>query len=134
MTIQLNGRVKVGFHVVTWLAKACAYLALPTPVLEVTFLSRSAMKALNARVLGHDYATDIITFDLSDGDGWSAELYVCMPIVRVHATQHGVSAEHELQFVLAHGLLHTQGYQDDTPLQREAMFQAQYQLMAAVHA
>lgn len=133
MSIQVNGRVKTGFDVAHWLGLACQWLGIRTPVLEVTFLSRTDMKALNTRVLGHAYVTDIITFDLSDGADWSAELYVCMPLIRQHARQQGVAADQELQFVLAHGLLHTKGYQDDTPHQREAMFEAQYQLLAGVN-
>ena len=62
--------------------------------------------------LGHDYYTDIITFDYCEGDVLSGDLFISIDSVRENASFYGVDFPTELNRVIVHGLLHLIGYDD----------------------
>jgi probable rRNA maturation factor len=71
---------------------------------------------MNRNFLGHDYYTDIITFDNSEEKGiLFAELYISLDRVKENAISLHVAFEIELFRVMAHGILHLCGYGDKTP-------------------
>ena len=81
--------------------------------LNYIFCSDQYLLALNREHLGHDYFTDIITFDLSEDRGtMMGEIYISVDRVRENASTFGVSFSTELYRVMAHGLLHLLGYKD----------------------
>lgn len=81
--------------------------------LSLVFCSDKFLKQMNRSYLGHDYHTDIITFDLSEGRGViSGELYISLDRVRENAQAWKQSFQRELHRVMIHGLLHLCGYKD----------------------
>jgi rRNA maturation RNase YbeY len=76
---------------------------------------------LNKNYLDHDYATDILTFDNSYLDVLSAEIFICLPVIKENSGLHSGSFEDELNRVILHGLLHLIGYDDDTGLNTQKM-------------
>jgi len=66
----------------------------------------------NIQFLKHDTYTDIITFDYSEGDIISGDIFVSVERVTENANTFGVDFEDELDRVLIHGILHLAGYQD----------------------
>lgn len=72
---------------------------------------------MNRQFLGHDYFTDVITFDYSDRkEGWvSGDVYIDVETVADNARQLGFTREREMQRVVVHGLLHLCGQKDKTP-------------------
>lgn len=78
---------------------------------SVTFLGRDAMRGLNARFLGHDRPTDVITFALPAPDGRLAgDLYLCPWVARREASRRGVPLRQEVVRLLVHGTLHLVGW------------------------
>jgi rRNA maturation RNase YbeY len=73
---------------------------------------------VNKEFLGHDYYTDIITFDTSDydfsseDDRISADIVISVDTVRANAEFYGATFEEELHRVIIHGILHLIGYDD----------------------
>lgn len=67
---------------------------------------------MNQDHLQHDYYTDIITFDYSEGLEISGDLFVSVDRVRDNAKQSNVLFFNELIRVIAHGHLHLIGYKD----------------------
>jgi rRNA maturation RNase YbeY len=67
---------------------------------------------INRSFLQHDYYTDIITFDLSEGEETIAEVYISVDRVKENAKAHGVSVVEEMLRVVFHGALHLIGYKD----------------------
>lgn len=72
---------------------------------------------MNRNFLGHDYFTDIITFDTSGypdapKDSISGELYISVDTVRANAEEYGVSFAEEMHRVIIHGVLHLIGFDD----------------------
>ncbi len=72
---------------------------------------------MNRQFLGHDYFTDVITFDYSDRkEGWvSGDVYIDVETVADNARRLGFTREREMQRVVVHGLLHLCGQKDKTP-------------------
>ena len=76
------------------------------------FCSDSNILDVNIKYLGHDYYTDIITFDYTEGKTISGDLFISIESVRENAELYSVSFEDELDRVMVHGILHLIGYDD----------------------
>lgn len=105
--------------------------------LNYIFCSDPYLKAINQQFLGHDYETDIITFDNS-GDylletgrkGVSADIYISVDTVRINGQAYCEGFERELHRVIVHGLLHLVGYDDTTPWKQQRMRAAENRALA----
>ena len=67
---------------------------------------------INNQFLGHDYYTDIITFDYTEDNIINGELYISIDTVRANALEYGQSFPDELHRVIIHGILHLCGLDD----------------------
>lgn len=85
------------------------------------FCSDKRLLEINRQFLKHDYYTDIITFDLSESDRMTAEIYISLDRVRDNATIQGNTLQSELHRVIFHGALHLCGYGDKTKAEIKAM-------------
>ncbi|MBQ6253973.1 MAG: rRNA maturation RNase YbeY [Bacteroidales bacterium] len=83
--------------------------------INIIFCSDNYILDVNLRYLGHDYFTDIITFDYCEGKKLSGDLFISVDSVRENAIEYGVEFEEEIHRVMVHGLLHLIGYDDHTP-------------------
>lgn len=82
--------------------------------ISVIFCSDNYILDINQKYLGHDYFTDIITFDYREGDHLSGDLFISVDSVRENSIEFGTSFNDELNRVIVHGLLHIIGYDDHT--------------------
>jgi len=99
--------------------------------LSVVFCSDPYLLSVNRQYLGHDYYTDIITFDYCEGDVLSGDLLISIDTVRANAAEYGAASfEEELSRVIAHGLLHLIGYDDHTPEDQAMMRQKENEALA----
>lgn len=85
------------------------------------FCSDNYLLDINQKFLGHDYFTDIITFDYCEGDKLSGDLFISIDTVRDNATEYGEGFERELARVMVHGVLHLIGYDDHTKADQKEM-------------
>lgn len=69
---------------------------------------------INRRFLKHDYYTDIITFDYSEGDSIAGDIFISIDTVRSNSQMYRVSFEEELHRVIIHGILHLCGMKDNS--------------------
>lgn len=67
---------------------------------------------INNQFLGHDYYTDIITFDYCEGDYINGELYISVDTVRANSVEYSQDFQDELHRVIIHGVLHLCGLDD----------------------
>ena len=90
---------------------------------EVAYIFCDDPKILevNNEYLGHDYFTDIITFDYCEGDVLNGDIFISLDTVASNAEEFGVSFDNELHRVLIHGILHLCGQNDQTPELRAEM-------------
>jgi rRNA maturation RNase YbeY len=72
---------------------------------------------MNIDFVGHDYFTDIITFDYSNlEDGYiSGDIYIDYQTVTDNARIYKTTAASEMLRVVVHGVLHLCGQGDKTP-------------------
>lgn len=68
----------------------------------------------NKTFLNHDTLTDIITFDYSERNILSADIYISIERVKENALIFAVPFEEEIKRVMIHGVLHLIGYKDKT--------------------
>lgn len=85
----------------------------------------SQMVELNQDVFKKDSTTDVISFpideQMKDNTQYLGEIVVDQDEVQRNADHFGHRYEHELARVVAHGVLHLLGYEDDTEEKRAAM-------------
>lgn len=89
--------------------------------ISVIFCSDTYLLEINRKYLGHDYYTDIITFDYSEGDTISGDLFISVDTVRSNAEYYSADFKDELDRVIVHGVLHLIGYDDHTDEQTAEM-------------
>ncbi len=85
---------------------------------------------VNKQYLQHDYYTDIITFDYTEGNVISGDLFISLDTVRSNSEEQGTTYEEELHRVIIHGVLHLCGIDDKGPGEREIMEEAENKALA----
>ena len=94
------------------------------------FVNDEGILDCNRQFLGHDYYTDIITFDYSEGDKIAGDIVISLDTVRTNAEQFNQPYERELHRVIIHGILHLCGINDKGPGEREIMEQNENEALA----
>ncbi len=91
--------------------------------LGVIFCSAERLLEMNREFLGHDYFTDIITFDDSNLDEGvvAGELYIDVETVEDNARLYNTTPLREMHRILAHGVLHLTGQGDKSAADAVAM-------------
>uniref|UniRef100_UPI004057228C rRNA maturation RNase YbeY n=1 Tax=Alistipes sp. TaxID=1872444 RepID=UPI004057228C len=96
------------------------------------FCSSSKHRAMNVEFVGHDYFTDIITFDYSSlKEGYVAgDIYIDVETVRDNARIYKTTFRREMQRVVVHGLLHLCGQKDKSPRAERQMHRKEDRYLA----
>lgn len=97
-----------------WLKAVAASEGRRLGEISVIFCSDPYLLDVNRKYLGHDYYTDIITFDYCEGDRLSGDLFISIDTVRSNADYYSTEFKDELDRVMVHGILHLIGYDDHT--------------------
>ena len=69
----------------------------------------------------HDDYTDVITFDYTEGDKISGDIFISYERIIENAAGLDISPENELLRVMIHGILHLCGYKDKNPIAKKEM-------------
>ena len=104
-----------------WVKRVAATYRKKVGDVAYIFVNDDKILEVNQQYLQHDYYTDIITFDYSEGDVISGDLFISLDTVRTNAEQVGATYEQELNRVIIHGILHLCGINDKGPGEREIM-------------
>ncbi len=89
--------------------------------LNVIFCSDEKLLEINRQFLGHNYYTDIITFDYCKDDNLEGELYISIDTVKANAIEYKQFFLDELHRVIIHGVLHLCGFDDHSNKQKHIM-------------
>lgn len=98
--------------------------------LTYVFCDDEYILATNREFLGHDYYTDIITFDYTNSRHIAGDMVISLDTVKSNAEMLGVSYDTELMRVIIHGVLHLCGINDKGPGEREIMEQHENEALA----
>ena len=107
-----------------WVADVAASYGKRVGEINYIFVDDERILEVNRQFLQHDYYTDIITFDYTQGRILSGDLYISLDTVRSNATSYllpPTSYLQELHRVIIHGVLHLCGINDKGPGEREVM-------------
>lgn len=94
------------------------------------FVDDEKILEVNREYLGHDYYTDVITFDYDEDDVVSGDIVISLDTVRSNAELFGKEYDDELHRVIIHGILHLCGINDKGPGEREIMEAAENKTLA----
>jgi len=101
--------------------------------IQYIFCSDEDLLQINQDHLNHDTFTDIITFDYSEDDLISAEIYISTERVKDNAETFDVEVDDELKRVMVHGLLHCCGYDDSSEALKAQMRALETKKMKLFH-
>ena len=94
------------------------------------FVDDEKILEVNREYLGHDYYTDVITFDYDEDDVVSGDIVISLDTVGSNAELFGKEYDDELHRVIIHGILHLCGINDKGPGEREIMEAAENKALA----
>lgn len=98
-----------------WIKAVAAYYGFSVGNINYIFCSDERELEVNREFLGHDYYTDVITFDYSTPSTLNGDIFISLETVRSNAEMMGVSFDAELLRIIIHGVLHLTGQGDKTP-------------------
>lgn len=104
-----------------WIKKVAASHGRKVGEIGYLFCDDEKILEVNREYLGHDYYTDIITFDYDEDDVINGDLVISLDTIRSNAELFSKSYEEELHRVIIHGILHLCGINDKGPGEREVM-------------
>ncbi len=104
-----------------WVKSVAQSLGKKVGDVAYIFCNDEKILEVNREYLQHDSYTDIITFDYTEENVISGDLFISLDTVLSNSEQLGVSYEQELRRVIIHGILHLCGIDDKGPGEREIM-------------
>lgn len=113
-----------------WIEAVAETYGKRTGDIAYIFCSDEKILEVNRQYLQHDYYTDIITFDYTEGNRISGDLFISLDTVRTNAEQFNAPYGTELHRVIIHGILHLCGINDKGPGEREVMEEAENKALA----
>ena len=104
-----------------WIRNVAATYGRTVGEVGYLFVDDEKILEVNREYLGHDYYTDVITFDYDEGTTINGDIVISLDTVRSNAEQFGKDYDEELHRVIIHGILHLCGINDKGPGERELM-------------
>lgn len=104
-----------------WIKRVAATYGKKVGEVGYLFCDDEHILQVNNEYLGHDYYTDIITFDYCEGDVLNGDLVISLDTVHSNAELFGKAYDEELHRVIIHGILHLCGLNDKRPGERAQM-------------
>ena len=99
---------------------------------EVTIRVTDAQEALelNSQYRGKDYATNVLTFPLTEEPHLMGDIIICAPVVESEAQFQQKSLEAHYAHLTVHGILHLHGYDHEIEAQAELMESLEISILA----
>lgn len=117
-------------EVTAWIKDVAATYGRKVGEIGYMFVDDEKILEVNREYLGHDYYTDVITFDYDEDNVVSGDIVISLDTVRSNAELFGKSYDEEFYRVLIHGILHLCGINDKGPGEREVMEAAENKALA----
>ena len=110
-----------------WIAEVIRREGYSVGEINYIFCSSEYHRQMNRDFIGHDYFTDVITFEEREGrvsEGIvSGEVYIDVDTVTDNAHIYNVLPINEMRRVIVHGALHLCGHRDKAPSAERKMRQ-----------
>ncbi len=113
-----------------WIRAVAADYGFTVGNINYIFCSDERELEVNRQFLGHDYYTDVITFDYSTAATLNGDIFISLDTVRSNAEMVGTSFDEELRRIIIHGVLHLTGQGDKTPETKAEMTEKENRALA----
>ena len=117
----------------TWIKNAINSLGFLVGDLNVIFCSDEHLKEINIKYLNHDNYTDIITFDYSEKNLISGDLFISTDRIKENSSKNKVKFIVELYRVIIHGVLHLCGFNDKTSAEKKKIREKEDYLLSLIN-
>ncbi len=104
-----------------WIKETASIYGKKVGEVAFIFCSDAHLLQINNEYLQHNYYTDIITFDYSEKNWISGDIFISLDTVKSNAEKYRQTYKNELNRVMIHGILHLCGQKDKTPENRAEM-------------
>ncbi len=104
-----------------WMRRVVEAEGFGAGAINFIFCGREYHLEINRTYLGHDWPTDVITFDYTEGRVVAGDIFIDPQTVAENARALFVAPEAEMRRVMVHGVLHLCGMGDKTPAQSRKM-------------
>ena len=105
----------------TWIKEVALAHGYKVGEIGYLFCNDEKLLEVNNEFLNHDYYTDIITFDYTEGKEINGDIIISLDTVKSNAEKYRKDYNEELHRVIIHGILHLCGINDKGPGEREIM-------------
>lgn len=95
-----------------WIKKIASSYNKKVGDIAYLFCNDEKILEINRQYLNHDFYTDIITFDYSEGDIISGDIFISLDTVLSNSQMYKTDYKEELYRVIIHGILHLCGLED----------------------
>ncbi|HLE02098.1 MAG TPA: rRNA maturation RNase YbeY [Dehalococcoidia bacterium] len=144
MPWEINVQVAPGPRPVSkrWLVglvgRLLGLMEIPAAEVGLVLTGEEEIRQLNRQFRGVDEPTDVLAFPLEgdpvfpspDGRRHLGEVFISLPRARDQARAYRHPFKRELALLVAHGLLHLLGYDDQQPRAKRRMFREQARLLS----
>jgi len=113
-------------------------MEIPPAEVGLVLTGEEEIRQLNRQFRGVDEPTDVLAFPLEgdpafpspDSQRHLGDVFISLPRARAQARAYSHPLKQELALLVAHGLLHLLGYDDQQPRAKRRMFREQARLLS----
>ena len=104
-----------------WIRKCIETYQKTLGKITYIFSSNEQLLLMNREYLNQNYLTDVLTFDYTEGDSISGDIFISLEQVIRNAELYDVESVEEIRRVMIHGVLHLLGFKDETVEEKATM-------------
>jgi probable rRNA maturation factor len=120
-------------NIKNWIKRVAASYGKTIGEVNYLFCTDDKILEVNTQYLSHDFYTDIITFDYSEGDKISGDIIISLETVRTNSQKYNTDFTEELHRVIIHGILHMCGIDDKSETASLNMRKAENQALEQIN-
>ncbi|CAK7013142.1 MAG: Endoribonuclease YbeY [Petrimonas sp.] len=120
-------------NIKNWIKRVAASYGKTIGEVNYLFCTDDKILEVNTQYLSHDFYTDIITFDYSEGDKISGDIIISLETVRTNSQKYSTDFTEELHRVIIHGILHMCGIDDKSETASLNMRKAENQALEQIN-
>jgi probable rRNA maturation factor len=118
---EISFRLSKKQIITKWIKQCITLFEKKQGDINIIFTSDEYLVEINKNYLKRDYLTDIITFDYSENNTVSGDLFISIPRIEYNASINQQMFHVELNRVIIHGILHLIGFNDATDVEKQEM-------------
>lgn len=98
------------------------YFKIKEKEISIAFIGDVKMREFNKIYRGYDKTTDVLSFGETGDPECLGEIIINYAQIKRQSAKYSSSVKKELLYILAHGLLHLIGYEDETEKGKNEMY------------